>query len=276
MLKRFIKSIINRRQYKKETEEKIADTYLTKLGYSNINDIRPDDYVVVGYPKSGNTWMQNLLSGILFGIDTSLLPDRLTQILTPNLHGATHFKRILDFTCFKSHHMPRGEFRNVIYIVRDGRDAISSYFHMNQADGKKISLEDMIIRGKGITSCKWHEHVKAWRENPFKSTIIWIRYEDLTKDPLKEMNRICEFMGIQRENDTILRSIEGNSFKNMQTKESQFGWDNRKWNKDAKFIRRGEVGSYRKEIPTELTQYFEEEAKEELFYPGYALNYLSK
>ena len=159
----------------------------------------------------------------------------------------------------------------MVYIVRDGRDSLVSYYHMIKAEGKDTTLREMVIDGKGIIPCKWHEHVRQWKENKYNAEILWIRYEDLHSKPLEEMRKFCDFVGIARTDDTIQRSINGNSFNNMQKKEEKFGWDNQKWNKEEKFIRKGKTGSYLEEMNPELIDYFNNESKTELLALGYNL-----
>lgn len=268
-MKNFIKSILRPKSVQAEKNRKVIREHMLENNYSPIGDIRAEDIIIVGFPKSGNTWMQNLIAGVLYGIDTTFLPDKLTQILIPNLHGTYFYKRLLDFTCFKSHLLPQPSYKKVVYIVRDGRDSLVSYYHMNQADKKEVTMEEMVKEGKGIYPSKWHEHVKAWKENPYNAEIMWIRYEDLHLQPLVEMKRFCEFAGIERDEDLLKRSIQGNSFKKMQKKEEKYGWDNQQWNAEEKFIRRGKMGSFRDEMPADLIRYFENEASEQLVELGY-------
>ena len=242
-------------------------------GFTSIANFQANDIFLVGFPKSGNTWMQNLVAGVLFGMDTNFLTDKLAQLLVPNVHGFGYYKRVSDFTCFKSHFLPRPEYRRVVYIVRDGRDAMASYYHMNNAVSESpVSLADMVISGTGVFPCKWYEHVKQWLANPYNAELIVIRYEDLHEQPLLELKKFCEFAGIERSDDVLQRSIQGNRFERMQAKELEFGWDNANWNKDEKFIRKGKVGSFREELPVELINSFEEESEDQLLAFGYQMS----
>lgn len=245
---------------------------MRELGYRPIDESRENDLFIVGFPKSGNTWMQNLVAGILFGIDTRMLMDRLTQVLVPNVHGARFYKRFGEFTCFKSHFLPQPGYRRVVYLVRDGRDAMISYWHMNKAKKySSISLTDMIINGTGLFPCKWHEHVNQWLANPFNAQMIVIRYEDLHAQPLVEMRRFCDFAGIDRSDEVLETSISGNSLACMQQKEDSFGWDNPDWDANEKFIRKGIIGGFKQEMPGELIQHFENESRRELLRLHYQL-----
>ena len=239
-------------------------------GFASINETEPRDIFLVGYPKSGNTWMQHLIAGLVYGMDTRFLTDKLVQLIVPNVHGAKHFKRLNDVTFFKSHFLPQPSYRRVIYLVRDGRDAMVSYYHMlNAVSEEPVDFRAMVIGGTGLFPCKWHEHIEAWSENPFDAEILVVRYEDLHSDPIGEMQRVCAFADLDRDIEAIKRCVDGNCFSNMQTKEQDFGWDNSKWNSDEKFIRRGVVGSYKDEMPIELVNAFEQVACKELVGLGY-------
>lgn len=67
----------------------------------------PEDIFVVGYPKSGNTWMQNLAAAIAFGTDPHLTPDQLVNDLVPDVHDQAFYRRYRTPMFFKAHYLPR-------------------------------------------------------------------------------------------------------------------------------------------------------------------------
>jgi hypothetical protein len=260
ILNRIRKKII-RNEIKKQIKE------ISPILYP-IDHTEPQDIFICGYPKSGNTWMQNLMAGIIYGISTEYLPDKLTQELVPDVHYRKYYARHLDFAVFKSHNLPMPNYKKVIHLIRDGRDAMISYYAMNKALGINNSLEEMVLEGKGITQ-KWYEHTQAWIDNPFNADILIVKYEDLQANPLSVMQKVCAFIGIERSESLINRSINGNSFIQMQKKEQEFGWHNTGWKKEEKFIRKGKIGSYKDEMPFHLIAYFEKEAHNQLKMFGY-------
>lgn len=271
-IRKWISSVVNRFKPTLQDDDQIE---MKATGQLPIDSCSDSDIFLVGFPKSGNTWMQNLVAGLLFGIDTRFLTDKLTQQLVPNVHGTMYYKRVADLTCFKSHHLPRPDYRRVVYLIRDGRDAMVSYYHMLQAvSSEPVRLAELICDGNGVFPCKWHEHVQQWMDNPYDAEMSIVRYEDLHADPMREMKRVCEFAGLDRDDDLIQRSIDGNSFQQMQLKESKFGWDNQNWNENEKFVRRGVVGGYVDEMSAELIRAFENEAGKELLAHGYELQNL--
>jgi cephalosporin hydroxylase len=240
------------------------------MGWHPIHQTGAQDVFIVGYPKSGNTWYQNLVSGLVFGCNPALTSDHVIQELVPDVHSKKFFRRFGDRAFFKSHHLPRREYRHVVYLLRDGRDAMVSYFHhLNALNPTPVDFARIVKDGEGLFPGKWSDHVNAWMENPFKARLIVVRYEDLKRDCLKELRRLCEFLEIEREDSWLQLVAEGAEFSRMQNKESTQGWANSAWPKDKKFVRRGEVGSYRDEMSPEVLDCFLAEASETLAKHGY-------
>lgn len=91
---------------------------------------REDDIFVVSYPKSGATWLQNLISGLVHRVDPATTPDTVIQELVPDVHYKSEYQRCYgNRSFFKSHSLPDPQYRNVVYLLRDGRDAMVSYCH---------------------------------------------------------------------------------------------------------------------------------------------------
>src|SRR3977135_3104362 len=82
----------------------------------------PTDIFIAGYPKSGNTWMQNLIVGVAYNLDPEHLSDSEILDLIPDVHACEHYRRHQTPMYFKTHRLPRPEYRRVIYLLRDGRD----------------------------------------------------------------------------------------------------------------------------------------------------------
>lgn len=239
---------------------------LSKNNYQHIDQVEPNDIFIAGYPKSGNTWFQSLVAGILYGIDTSFLPDKLYQEIVPDVHTKTYYKRFGNINFFKTHHLPKPHYKKVIYLVRDGRDSIVSYFAMNKVWDLNITLKDMVVDGKGVFPDKWYKHVQAWQANPYNAEILFIKYEDLVNDTLHELERVCEFAGIERNIELLERVVVGSSISKMRSNATKFGMDHGNWQngKAPQFFRKGKIGSYREEMSPDLQAYFNKEAKSEL------------
>jgi len=171
---------------------------------------------------------------------------------------------------FKSHLLPEPRYRRVIYLLRDGRDAMVSFLHFQQAlAGRQYDFRDF-LDDRQVWPCKWHDHVQAWLANPFQADMVLVRYEDLKADPVKELQRVCEFAGLERSIESLELAARSAAFEKMRSKEEKEGPFSPEWPKDKFFCRRGVVGSHREEMPREALDAFMVESAPILHQCGYS------
>jgi hypothetical protein len=235
-----------------------------------INEHRPDDIFIVGYPKSGNTWVQNLVAAAFCGVQIQNASDALVQELVPDVSSRKIYQRRPEPMFFKSHSLPTAAYKRVIYLLRDGRDVMVSYLHHLRAllPGP-IDFLDLVRTGRFLFPCKWHEHVRQWWPNPFSARFLVVRYEHLKRDPVCELKRICSFVGREPGPHVLEAAVRQSAFEAMQERENRLGWQNAAWPKDKPFIRRGIVGSHADEMPPEVQAAFLQEAGPLLKEVGY-------
>jgi hypothetical protein len=238
-------------EIKRELEE-----VLTAAKLELTADFNPSDIFVAGYPKSGNTWVQYMMAGVVFGVDTRLAPDSLIQDLVPDINFMRFYRRYFSSMFFKTHDLPKPNCRKVIYLVRDGRDVMVSYFHHLAAIGNPPDFLKLVSTGEGLFPCRWHEHIEAWTANPHDAQMITVSYERLKEDTVTELQRICDFAGLERERSFLEQVARNSTFENMRKKEKKFGWLNPIWPRDKAFVRRGKVGSFEDEMPAAVLEAF--------------------
>jgi len=244
----------------------------SRTGLTPITNTAAEDIFIAGYPKSGNTWFQNLIASVVFGMDGRFVPDTLVQALIPDVHAVRYYRRYLTPTIFKTHALPQPEYRRVVYLVRDGRDVMVSYLHHLAAIEKSApDFLNLVETGEGLFPCRWHEHVEAWMANPHGASMIRIAYEALKKDPLSELRRFCEFAGIERDETLLEAVIRTNSFEVMKQKERTFGSANLSWPRDKPFVRRGVVGSFKDEMPPAVLDSFMQQSASAMAHLGYSV-----
>jgi len=239
------------------------------LNYFPLSKIAPTDIIIAGFPKSGNTWFQHLLASIVFGCNGEYTPDTLVQELIPDVHFKNYFRRYSEVAYFKSHYLPKPEYKKVIFLIRDGRDAMVSYYHYNKKLGYDTTLTKMVREGDTVFPCMWHIHIQKWLENPYKADMIFVRYEDLLNDPLAEMKKVCKFINIERSDAYLEQSIATCSFDKMSKREKEQGWEG--WNKEKTFLRSGKIGDYKKEMIIEDTAFFNQMSAQVLKHFNYEI-----
>ena len=247
------------------------------LRLTPIDSRDPHDVMIVGYPKSGNTWFQVLAAAILYGTDPFKTPDTIVQDLVPDVHERQWYRRYSTPMCFKSHERPNPSYRRVVYLVRDGRDAMVSYLKFLRVVKRndQLTLHDLIDNGAPLWPSQWWEHVAEWTCNPYGAEMLLIRYEDLLRQPVEELKRFSEFMQITVSTEALSAIAEAASFQKMQQREAQQGWENPNWPRDKQFVRRGKSGSFRDEMDAECVAQFNTLASTELRQFGYTTESLS-
>ena len=229
-------------------------------GFVAIGHFEPADVFIAGYPKSGNSWMQLLVSAIVYGLDPLTTPDTLIQELVPDVHYKKLYKRFLPSMVFKTHQRPCPEYRRVINIVRDGRDVLCSYRHFGEALGLPFDM-NAAIDGEGVAPFgRWEEHVAAWNRNPYDADKIVVRYEDLLDDCVNQLARMADFLGVPRTVRELERIAVAARFEAMQRREVVMGWDNKAWPRDKAFLRQGKKNAFTRELTPAQLRRFESRA----------------
>ncbi len=249
------------RQIHQETPWELETVITARTGLIPINKYDPQDVFIAGYPKSGNTWFQLITVGLLYGFNPELVPDSVIQDLVPDMHFKSFYRRYSTPMFFKTHNPPFPEYKKVVYLLRDGRDAVVSYYHHTR-DLYRQEIDFVeFVEQYNIFSLKWHEHVNVWLSNPYKSEMLVIKYEDLKQNGLRTLE--------QRSKEHLQTVIHETDFEKMRDREKKLGWDDPNWPEDKPFIRRGVVGSYKDEFPKAALDKFLAQSGETLEKCGY-------
>jgi hypothetical protein len=195
-------------------------------------EVRPSDVFLSSYPRSGTTLTQWIL--YLLASEQCREPAHLTQVspwfersLAIGELSAADFDRLPSPRIFKSH-LPRTWLPNgarYIYVERDVRDVIVSYFHFYRAYlGFEGSLDEFYTRFMSgrVQYGSWFDHVAGWREHSGDPDVMIIRYEDLVSDRRASIHRIAEFLDWERDERWLDRVVNESSFDAMKRRESVF------------------------------------------------------
>src|SRR6266550_3869220 len=183
----------------------------------------PADVVLASYPRSGNTWCRFLLGEILSdqktgfdSIDKAVPQIGLHQIALPLLPGGGRL--------IKTHEQYRKEYAKAIYLVRDVRDVVLSYYDR----GKYLGVFDdiafdafllMFLQGQTNTVGSWPSLVRVWLESPLaqRGKLLVVKFEDMRQDTEATLGRILEFLEVAVDRLRVQKAISANSVDRMRT-----------------------------------------------------------
>jgi len=210
-----------------------------------INDILPDDIFLVSYPKSGNTWLRFILAYLINGTQKSLNLQGIESIVpdvyrSKDVVDAMHGRRII-----KTHDALFEYYPKVVYIYRDYRDVLVSYYHYKAALKEFEGTFSAFIRSDEIAEPfgAWKQHVKLAlqhaAQNPNK--ILLLKYEDLLGNFETELEKLAVFCKIEQWNvDEIKRLTEIATLKNNETT----GNSDFLQRSGSRFFREGKAGKW--------------------------------
>jgi hypothetical protein len=223
--------------------------------------VRPADLFICTYPKSGTTWLGYLLAQMLKSDPAEPLdlknfgryvPD--VNLLYTRRGSLAEFAHRSDPRMFLCHAACDVMLPKVVYVLRDPRDVMLSYWHYQRflkADYDQ-SLADYLRVGKHWP-CDWDEHVASWLFPKSHPHLIVLRYEDLHADAAGAVRAVLGHAGLPCDESRLAAAVEASRFDRMRAAEEKHGVHGKAGAAQERFVRKGRVGSWQEEMsPLEL------------------------
>lgn len=242
----------------------------------NTLTIKNKSILIVEYPKSGGTWLGQLISNYF---DIPFPRNKM-----PGLKRSV----------FHSHYLPKHKILNnkkIVYLVRDGRDVlISLYYHQLVWSNKnKLNPKDVLYHRKKLNfddyndvknnilefmhysygqkpsklqqftyMGNWYTYNKLWLSefNKKQNNIYLIKYEELLENTELAMSKLIkEFFKKDVDQDKLKSVVQKFSFEN-QTKRKK-GEENKN-----SFLRKGISGDWKNYFSDPEIRIFKEYTKD--------------
>jgi hypothetical protein len=222
--------------------------------------VYPDDTFLVSFPRSGNTWTRFLVCNLINPDDPvnfAQLESRIPEIYDVSDRSLRAFPRP---RIIKSHESFDPRYKKVIYIVRDPRDVLLSYYEFQlkrRVITEECSLEDFVPRFMEAEfepkTGSWRDHVLSWiATRTGQQTFLLLRYEDMLANPQQESAKIASFLGLDSSADRIARAVELSSADRMRKleKEQSGQWkETKNTRQDKPFVRKAVSGGWKSALP---------------------------
>lgn len=245
--------------------------------------------IIVGYPKSGNTWITRLTAELVGCPVIGFWGSEHNEIAREGE------ERESDYGCFKSHHQFQELDREakdqsfIIYTIRDPRDITISganFFQFTRYENleaffKKIpmgkwcwkiiskivnmesyrikQMMDAVINGSAKVhkwcSISWKDHWESYLE----SGCLFIRYEDMLSAPEEECRKILSYLEITRDTEHITKTIYNQSFGKKKEEFKKKGEVDK-----ANFMRTGKSEQWKRKLTKKQKEYFRQYLAEDL------------
>jgi hypothetical protein len=244
----------------------------------------PDDSFLVSYPKAGSTWLRFLVANLLRSDD--LMTFLELEKCAPDIYLNTN-RDLLNVSrprVLKSHECFDPRYRKVVYLVRDPRDtAVSSYYyHLKRREIPDGYPMDLFVP-RWLTETQWdsprfgtwREHVLSWTTTRGHDPgFLLLRYEDVSRNPHKELTKAASFLGIEASSDRVARAVELSGAERMRKleKEQHEAWGITKgFRPDVPFIRKAIAGGWRSALSENSVRAIESDCGAVMKSVGYEL-----
>ncbi|XP_074057011.1 sulfotransferase 1C4-like isoform X2 [Macrotis lagotis] len=190
------------------------------------------DILLVTFPKSGTTWMQQILSLLYNKEDLQHIQNIPTWVRVPWIEQIYFFEYLAQRKTskprfFTTHLLPKFMIHNlknskarVIYMARNPKDVLVSYYHFHKFATflpKATSFEDFFeqfLEGK-VCFGSWFNHIKEWLSVQQELDFFLITYEDLSQEPRRAIQNLANFLGQQLEPKDLESIVHYCSFSFM-------------------------------------------------------------
>lgn len=214
-----------------------------------------DDLYIVSFPKSGATWMDFLMANVHLRMSGDKRSVNFYNVhnFIPDIHYSRNVRNAEQgfpgFRIMKSHSGLNPFYKNVVYVIRDPRDVMVSYFNFLRGLGQFPGNISELIRSAENGILAWVNHVNGWWKHSSAALPFFVvQYERLKTDPLEELKRFYAFLGFDIPADILRSAIEASSFERMREMEAELNYGGRPIGEGFLFMRKGKSGEWASEI----------------------------
>jgi hypothetical protein len=242
----------------------------------------PDDTFIASYPRSGNTWTRFLIANLIhpespvtFANIESVIPDATAL-------SSRAMKRVRRPRLIKSHEYFDPRYNKVIYLVRDPRDVVISFYNFRRKNrwfDDSYPIERYVAERflKGDMDVTWGEHVGSWLSTRGRHPgFLLVRYEDLGQGPADQLRRIAQFLELESTPARLALAVERSDrqrLRQLETVEHEQWVTTRGRRMDVPFIGSGKSGAWKEHLPVSASALIEAEWGELMNRLGYEPNH---
>nr|XP_043635639.1 flavonol 3-sulfotransferase-like [Erigeron canadensis] len=255
---------------------------------------QPSDIFLASFMKSGTTWLKALMFSTLnrdqYTFSNHHLLKNSPQSTFPYLdsecYPVTDFTNVRQPRLFHTHYPHRllESFTvscKIVYVCRDPKDVLISLWHfackIRSKDLNPITLDEAFeLFSQGVTDYGpfWDHVLSYWRAS-FGSPdmILFLKYEELKKQPVMELRKLAAFMGKpftvdEEEKGVVQKIVDLCSFDNLSGLEvNKSGVDilGKLVEVEKKdFFRKGEIGDWKNYLDEKMAECIDRITEEKL------------
>ncbi|GJN11081.1 hypothetical protein PR202_ga29247 [Eleusine coracana subsp. coracana] len=263
---------------------------------------RPDDVILASYPKCGTTWLKALAFAVMArDAHPPAHPDHPLRRLNPHdcipfideifaggedakldlLPSPRLMNTHLPFTLLPDPVTNNGGTCRVVYVCRDPKDMAVSLWHFLRRRHPDLPFADTfesVCDGTVPVGPVWDHVLSYWRASQAnQDRVLFLKYEDLLRDPAGNVRWLAAFMGrpfLADEEAAVQDVVELCSFEKMKGLEVNKAGTSGAYKampRDA-FFRKGVAGDWANHMSPEMAARLDGVVREKLQGTGLAFS----
>ncbi|XP_053112700.1 sulfotransferase 1C2-like [Hemicordylus capensis] len=187
-------------------------------------EAREDDILLASYPKSGTHWLAEIIMHLYAPSVALTSPIEFGDLSKLDQLDRLSCKRIIP-THLDSNMLPP-TFKNkqckAIYIIRNPKDIAVSMYHYYRENPNLPTIDtwpnflEMFLKGNVVCG-SWFDHILSWEEYTSGKNVLFLFYEDMTKDLSKAVKKVSTFLGVNASENAIHDICKKSSFSEMKS-----------------------------------------------------------
>uniref|UniRef100_A0A8B9ZIL5 Sulfotransferase n=1 Tax=Anas platyrhynchos TaxID=8839 RepID=A0A8B9ZIL5_ANAPL len=197
---------------------------------------RHDDLLIATYPKSGTTWLSEILDMIYHDGDVEkcrrdAIFNRVPflEMKAPKIPSGIELLEKTPSPRLVKTHLPvqllPASFQEkgckMIYVGRNAKDVAVSYYHFDLMNnlhphpGTWDQYLEEFMAGR-VAYGSWFDHVRGYWERRREHPILYLFYEDMKEDPRREITKVAQFLGKELSEAALEAVAQHTSFEAMR------------------------------------------------------------
>ncbi|XP_062993972.1 sulfotransferase 1A1-like [Elgaria multicarinata webbii] len=201
----------------------------------DVFQAHPDDLLISTYPKSGTTWVSEVIEMIYkdgdekkCGVEPIYMRVPFLEFAAPGVPSGIELLEKAPRPCFIKTHLPVQLLPKsfweknckMIYVARNAKDVVVSYYYfyqMAKVHPEPVPWNEFLenFMAGDISFGSWYDHVKGWWDKRKEQRMLYLFYEDLKEDPQREIQKVMEFLERPPDARLVEKIVQHTSFKQM-------------------------------------------------------------